>query len=200
MLDYSDLLPDPVPLFAAWFAEAQAHDEIVFAETACLSTLGPDQTPEGRMVLMKGFDHRGFVFYTNLGSNKARSLQQHPRAGLTFHWVPMGRQVRLRGGVTPVSEAEADAYFATRPRGSQIGAWASDQSQPLEARGDLESRVAEVEARYEGGDVPRPPHWSGFRIAPDVIEFWQEGEFRLHDRFVYERSGESWSAPQRLFP
>ncbi|NNM34053.1 MAG: pyridoxamine 5'-phosphate oxidase [Gemmatimonadetes bacterium] len=195
-----DLMDDPIRQFAAWFAEAQAHPEIVLAETVCLSTLGPDQTPEGRMVLLKGFDERGFVFYTNLGSNKARALREHPRAGLTFHWIPLGRQVRLRGGVTAVSDEEADEYFATRPRGSQVGAWASDQSRPLGARQDLEARVAEVEGRYEGRDVPRPPHWSGFRIAPDAMEFWQEGRFRLHDRFVYSRAGASWAAPQRLFP
>lgn len=200
MLDLPDLLEDPIRQFASWFAEAQDHGEIAFAETACLSTLGPDQTPEGRMVLLKGFDDQGFVFYTNLESNKARSLRSHPRAGLTFHWIPLGRQVRLRGAVTSVSDAEADAYFATRPRGSQVGAWASDQSRPLAARQDLEARVAEVEGRYEGVEVPRPPHWSGFRIHPDVIEFWQEGRFRLHDRFEFVRVGRGWAAPQRLFP
>ena len=200
MLDLPELLEDPISQFAAWFAEAQAHGEIAFAETACLSTLGPDQTPEGRMVLLKGFDERGFVFYTNLESNKARSLGDHPKAGLTFHWIPLGRQVRLKGQVARVSDQEADAYFATRPRGSQVGAWASDQSRPLRERQDLEARVAEVEGRYEGVPVPRPPHWSGFRIEPQAIEFWQEGRFRLHDRFVYIRTGDAWEAPQRLFP
>ncbi len=199
-LDLSDLHPDPIHQFGAWFTDATDHVEIALAETACLSTLGPNQTPEGRMVLLKGFDPGGFVFYTNLESNKARALQEHPRAGMTFHWIPVGRQVRLRGPVVRVSDEEADAYFATRPRGSQLGAWASDQSRPLASRQQLEGRVAEVEARYGGGEIPRPPSWSGYRIQPEAMEFWQEGDYRLHDRFVYTRDGEGWSPPQRLFP
>lgn len=199
-LDLKDLSSDPIDQFRTWFEEARRHPEIAFPETACLSTLGPDQTPEGRMVLVKGFDHRGFAFFTNLESHKARSLREHPRAGLTFHWIPLGRQIRLRGPVEPVADAEADAYFATRPRGSQLGAWASDQSRELESREALEARVRDVEGRFEGLDVARPPHWSGFRIVPVTLEFWQEGAFRLHDRFVFRRDGEGWAPPARLFP
>ncbi len=194
------LAPDPVVQFARWFADAEADPRIVFAEAACLSTLGPGDTPEGRMVLLKRFDARGFAFYTNLESAKSRSLGRHPRAGLSFYWQPLGRQVRLRGPVEPVSAAEADAYFASRPRRSRIGAWASDQSRELESRAALEDRVKALEARFAGGEVPRPPHWSGFRVVPDAFEFWQEGEARLHDRFLYERDGpEGWSR-RRLYP
>ena len=195
----SDLNDDPTAQFGMWFEEAQADSGIPIPESACLSTLGPDDAPEGRMVLMKGFDDRGFVFYTNLESNKGRSLARHPKAGLTFHWVPLGRQVRLRGPVEAVSEDEADAYFASRPRGSQLGAWASDQSRELDSREALEAKLQEVTAQYEGGPIPRPPHWSGFRIRPDQIEFWQEGDFRLHDRFVFTRRSGGWSR-MRLSP
>ncbi len=182
-----DLAADPIDQFARWFAEAAAHPGIVFAEAVCLSTLGPNRTPEGRMVLLKGFDERGFVFYTNLESGKGRALAAHSRAGMTFYWQPLDRQVRVRGAVEPVSRDEADAYFATRPRGSRLGAWASDQSRELESRAALEARLRAAEERFAGGDVPRPPHWSGYRIVPDQVEFWQEGASRLHDRFVYER-------------
>ncbi|MDE2763833.1 MAG: pyridoxamine 5'-phosphate oxidase [Gemmatimonadota bacterium] len=195
-----DLAPDPVEQFARWFAEAEADPAIVFAEAVCLSTLGPGGTPEGRMVLLKHFDARGFVFYTNLESAKSHSLAEHPRAGMTFHWQPHGRQVRLRGPVEPVSEHAADAYFASRPRRSRIGAWASDQSRELESRAALEDRVKELEDRFAGGDVPRPPNWSGFRIVPDAIEFWQEGEARLHDRFLYAREGAGGWVRRRLHP
>lgn len=204
-LSAAELASDPVEQFRRWFAEAADDPGVALAEAACLSTLGPNQTPEGRMVLMKEFDARGFVFYTNLESAKARALRQHARAGMTFHWQPVsgrGRQVRLRGAVEPVSAAEADAYFAGRPRGSRIGAWASEQSREIESRGALEAQVAACERRFpEGGPVPRPPHWSGFRIVPDVVEFWQEGPFRLHDRFVYERGPgpDDW-ARRRLSP
>ncbi|MGI9628689.1 MAG: pyridoxamine 5'-phosphate oxidase [Longimicrobiales bacterium] len=195
----SGLNPDPIEQFRGWFAEAEAHEDIPFAEATCLSTLGPEQTPEGRMVLLKGCDARGFVFFTNVRSNKGRSLRAHPKAGMTFHWAPLGRQVRIRGRVQKVSAEEADAYFASRPRGSQIGAWASNQSRVLESREGLERRVEELTEQYEGDEVPRPPHWSGFRIVPDEIEFWQEGEFRLHDRFVFRRSGGTWNSV-RLSP
>lgn len=195
-----DLSPDPVDQFARWFAEAEADPRIVFAEAVCLSTLGPGGTPEGRMVLLKHFDARGFVFYTNLGSAKSRSLAGHPRAGLTFYWQPPGRQVRVRGPVETVSAAEADAYFSGRPRQSRIGAWASDQSRELESRAALEDRVKALEARFADNEVPRPPGWSGFRIVPDAIEFWQEGEARLHDRFLYERCGAGGWARRRLYP
>lgn len=194
------MAPDPVEQFGRWFAEAKAHPRIAWAEAACLSTLGPGGTPEGRMVLMKDFGAAGFVFYTNAESRKGRSLAAHPRAGMTFYWEPLGRQVRVRGPVEPVSAADADAYFASRARASRIGAWASDQSAELDSRAGLETRVREVEARFSGGPVPRPPHWRGFRIVSEAIEFWQEGESRLHDRFAYARSaGGAWRR-NRLHP
>ena len=199
-LGRGDLSPDPVEQFGRWFAEAETDSRIVFAEAVCLSTLGPGDTPEGRMVLLKHFDARGFVFYTNLESAKSRSLEGHARAGMTFYWQPLGRQVRIRGAVEAVSAAEADAYFACRPRGSRLGAWASDQSRVLDSRAALEARLAAVEARYADREVPRPPHWSGYRIVPDAIEFWQEGASRLHDRFEYRRSGEGGWEVRRLYP
>ena len=195
-----ELSPDPIVEFARWFAEAEAEDAIVFAEAVCLSTLGADATPEGRMVLMKGFDKRGFVFYTNLGSAKAASLASHPRAGMTFYWQPLGRQVRIRGAVEPVSSEEADAYFASRPRGSRIGAWASDQSTVLGSRAVLEERVRSLEERFAGRAIPRPPQWSGYRLVPDAVEFWQEGRSRLHDRLAYERDGDGGWTLRRLYP
>lgn len=203
-LSAAELSDDPVEQFGRWFADAQADPGVVLPEAACLSTLGPNRTPEGRMVLVRRFDSRGFVFYTNLESNKARALDRHARAGLTFHWQPpsgQGRQVRVRGPVSPVSSEEADAYYAGRPRGSRIGAWASPQSRPIESRRVLEEAVAAREQEFGDGPVPRPPHWSGFRIQPEAVEFWQEGPCRLHDRFAYERpaGGAGW-VRRRLSP
>ncbi len=195
-----DLSSDPVEQFARWFADAEAEPRIIFAEAVCLSTLGPDSTPEGRMVLLKHFDERGFVFYTNLESGKGRSLIAHPKAGMTFYWQPLGRQVRIRGTVEPIAPEEADAYFATRPRGSRIGAWASDQSRDLATRALLEDRLRTLEERFAAAAVPRPPHWSGFRVVADAIEFWQEGRSRLHDRFVYERDAPGAWVRRRLYP
>ena len=194
-----DLARDPIEQFGRWFVEAEADERIVFAEAVCLSTLGADATPEGRMVLLKDFDVRGFVFYTNLGSAKGSALCTHTRAGMTFYWQPLDRQVRIRGAVERVAEAEADAYFANRPRQSRIGAWASEQSRTLDCRRTLEERVQELEERFRDREVPRPPHWSGFRIVPEAIEFWQEGPARLHDRFLYERREDAWER-RRLYP
>jgi len=194
------LSADPVEQFGRWFAEARAHPKIVLPEAACLSTLGPSQTPEGRMVLVRNFGPAGFVFYTNLGSNKAKSLSRHPKAGLTFFWEPMGRQARVRGRVKSVAPEEADAYYASRPRGSRIGAWASKQSRQLESRAALDARVQAAAERFAAGDVPRPPHWSGYLIVPDAIEFWQEGQSRLHDRFAYSLQRDGTWVRRRLYP
>lgn len=166
-----------------------------------LATADADGRPSARMVLLKGYDERGFVFYTNLESRKALDLAANANAALCFHWQPLEVQVRVEGSVHPVSAAEADAYFASRPRGSQIGAWASRQSQPLASRSELEDRIREFEARYEGATVPRPPFWSGYRLVPTRIEFWFGKANRLHERDVYTRStdGEDWRCV-RLYP
>jgi pyridoxamine 5'-phosphate oxidase len=181
-------MSDPLERFSAWYAEAvKAIPEDPNAMV--LSTVGPTGRPSARVVLLKGFDARGFVFYTNLESRKGQELAAHPAACLTFHFRPLGRQVRVEGSVQPVSQSEADAYFATRPRGSQVGAWASDQSAPLPSRSVLERRFTEVEAHYRGKPIPRPPHWSGFRLVPERIEFWVGRENRLHEREVFARQG-----------
>ncbi|MBS0222957.1 MAG: pyridoxamine 5'-phosphate oxidase [Proteobacteria bacterium] len=191
---------DPLALFAEWFAEAE-KSEPNDPSAMALSTVGPDGTPSCRMVLLKDYDASGFVFYTNYESRKGRQLLAHPKAALLFHWKSLRRQIRLEGPVSPSTPEEADAYFATRDRGSQIGAWASDQSRPLESRFALEKRVAEFTAKHVIGKVPRPPHWSGFRLQPLLIEFWQDGAFRLHDRLEYSRSaaGAPWST-RTLYP
>jgi pyridoxamine 5'-phosphate oxidase len=191
---------DPLELFAGWYAEAE-KSEPNDPSAMALATVGPDGTPSVRMVLLKGYDAAGFVFYSNYESRKGLHLLAHPKAALLFHWKSLRRQVRIEGPVTKTTPEEADAYFATRARGSQIGAWASDQSRPLESRFALEKSVAEFGAKHLIGTVPRPPHWSGFRLQPNLIEFWNDGAFRLHDRLEYSRAsaGAPWST-RTLYP
>lgn len=189
---------DPIVLFREWLAEAtqrEPNDPTAMS----LATVGVDGHPSVRMVLLKGVDDQGFVFYTNLESRKAADLAANPRASLLFHWKSLRRQVRIDGGVSGVSDAEADAYFASRPRGAQIGAWASRQSQSLESRFALEKRVAEYTAKFGLGTIPRPAFWSGYRIRPERLEFWQDRPFRLHDRLVYIRAGDGWRT-DKLYP
>ena len=193
-------MTDPFEQFAEWFREAEAAVP-VDPNSMVLSTVGPDGRPSSRVVLLKGFDREGFVFYGHLESRKFRELRTNLWAALNFHWKPLEKQVRIEGRVTQVSDQEADAYFASRPRGSQIGAWASRQSEPLASRAVLEAAVREVEARHAGREVPRPPYWSGFRLDPDRIEFWESGEFRLHDRELFRRASPDapWTV-ERLYP
>lgn len=189
---------DPIALFEEWLREAEAS-EMNDPNAVAVATADAQGIPSVRMVLLKGVGPEGFVFYTNFESQKGREIFANPHAALCFYWKSLRRQVRVSGPVSAVSDAEADAYFASRPRGSQIGAWASKQSRPLESRFALEKEVAKVALRYNIGTVPRPPHWSGFRIAPLRIEFWVHRDSRLHDRLVYSRTGDNWMT-ESLYP
>ena len=193
----ADLDPDPLRQFAAWYT--QAADAVDTPEAVVLATATPAGAPSARMVLLKGFDQRGFVFYTNYFSRKGQEIAQNPRAAMLFHWTPLGRQVRVEGVVHRIDAAESDAYFRTRPPGSRLSAAASPQSRPVASRDVLEAAVAELASRHPDGDVSRPDEWGGLRLVPSRFEFWQHGDDRLHDRFRYCREGEIWTV-DRLGP
>jgi pyridoxamine 5'-phosphate oxidase len=188
----------PLQQLASWLEDAQAA-ALTQPDAMTLATASADGVPSARVVLLRGLDDRGAVFYTNAESRKGRELLENPRAALVFHWEPLGRQVRLEGHVERVDDEESDAYFASRPLPSRLGAWASDQSRPIESREALMASYAEAAARFGDGPVPRPPHWYGFRVVPDAVEFWEHGAHRLHDRIRYTRAGAGWIA-ERLAP
>lgn len=190
----------PWKVIGDWFAEA-AKSEVNDPNAMSLATVGADGMPSVRVMLLKEYDENGFVFYTNSESRKGKQLTEQGKAAICFHWKSLRRQIRAEGLIVPVSDAESDAYFATRPRGSQIGAWASQQSRPLVSRAALEQHLEELEKLYSGKPVPRPPYWGGFRLIPTYIELWQDQKFRLHDRFVYRRdnANAAWSV-ERQYP
>ncbi len=183
---------DPIAKFSTWLADAMAHPAIAEPTAMTLATATADGLPSARIVLLKAHDADGLVFYTNFTSRKSAEIKANPHAALVFYWMPLDRQVRVEGTVSEVSRIEADAYFRSRPRARQIGAWASTQSQPMAAREDLEKRQAEIETRFSGIDVPRPPHWSGWRVTPKSYEFWIQNAARLHEREIYTRHGARW--------
>jgi pyridoxamine 5'-phosphate oxidase len=197
-VDERDLDPDPLRQFGVWFAEA-GNAGVDVPEAMALATATPDGRPSVRMVLLKDAAETGFGFHTNYESRKGGELDRNPRAALLFHWRPLGRQVRVEGRVERLSPDESEAYFATRPQGSRLAAWASPQSRPLADRAELERLYADAASRFPGEDVPRPPHWGGYRLLPDAYEFWQHGDDRLHDRIRYERAGDAWQR-ERLAP
>jgi pyridoxamine 5'-phosphate oxidase len=196
--DVSTVSQLPIQLLGSWLDEARAAG-IPQADAMTLATASADGAPSARIVLLRGLDDRGLVFYTNSESRKGRELLANPRAALVLHWEPLGRQVRVEGSVERIDDEESDAYFASRPLPSQLGAWASDQSRPIESREALMQRYAETAERFGDGPIPRPPHWYGFRVVPEAIEFWEHGAHRLHDRTRYARAGASWIA-ERLAP
>ena len=198
-MDFDNPPADPVAQMAAWLDEA-AGTALINPHAMTLATVDPDGNPSARTVLLKGFDERGAVFYTNRNSRKGRALAAHARAALLLHWDSLKRQVGIEGGVTQVDDAESDAYFATRPRGAQLGAWVSQQSEPVESRAVLEADIEAMTRRFEGGPVPRPPHWSGYRVALEWIELWQGRLDRLHDRLVYTRDENGAWTTKRLSP
>jgi pyridoxamine 5'-phosphate oxidase len=197
-LKEEDLDPDPIKQFQLWFAEVQAAG-IVEPTAMVLATADRQGRPSARTVLLKSVDRRGFVFYTNYESRKGRDLAENPRAALVFNWPQLRRQVCIEGSVTKVSREESEAYFRTRPRGHQLGAWASRQSSVVSGREELDRRLAELELEYRGKEIPLPPYWGGYLVAPDRIEFWQGRANRMHDRLVYRRQGEGWVV-ERLSP
>lgn len=196
-MDEHDLDADPIVQLQAWLAEAR--DSVPQPDAMTLATADREGRPSGRVVLLRGIDDRGLAFFTNRASRKADELRQNPRAAVVLHWWELGRQVRVEGAVVDVSDEESTAYWKSRPRVSQIAGWASPQSQPLAGRSDLAARVAEVEERFDGGEVPLPPFWGGYRLVPDSIEFWTHQDSRLHDRVRYARSGTGWQC-DRLAP
>lgn len=199
-LTEKDFGPEPMAEFARWMEHAQLHAQQPNPNAMTLCTVGPDGWPQGRIVLLKGHDAHGLVFYTNSHSEKGRALAAHPRAEVVLHWDVLGRQVRARGEVQPLAPAETLAYFITRPRGSRLTAWASRQSEKVESRAAMEARLAEQERRFQDSDVEMPPHWWGYRLRPWRVEFWQEGAFRFHDRFVYALEEDGRWSFSRLYP